>query len=306
MTKYLLRRLLQLIPILFGVYTIAFFLMRVLPGDPARFLLGFRGNDQALAILRERMRLDDPIGVQYVTFLGNLLQGDLGASYITGEPVTEMIGRAFPLTLQLALVATVVSAGFGVPLGVLSALRKDSLVDNSARILAVLGASVPTFWLGIQLQVVFGLNLRWFPISGVGFDSHIILPGAALAVSTLVLLMRMTRSSLLDELGQDYVRTARSKGLRERRVIWRHALRNALLPVLTVWGLSLADLLTGALLVEVIFSWPGMGRLLVQSISTRDYPLLQANLIILAVVYAGANLLVDVLYTMVDPRIRYD
>ena len=306
MGKYILRRLLQLIPTLLGVYTVAFFLMRVLPGDSAKFLLGFHGSAEALAAMRARMHLDEPVLSQYVLFIGNLLRGDLGASYITGEPVTEVIGRAIPITLQLAVVATILAAVIGIPLGVVAALRKDSLADNGSRILAVLGASVPTFWLGIQLQVVFGLNLRWFPISGVGFDSHIVLPGVALAISTLVLLMRMTRSSLLDELGQDYVRTARSKGLKERRVIWGHALRNAMLPVVTVWGLSLADLLTGALLVEVIFSWPGLGRLLVQAISTRDYPLLQANLIILAVVYAGTNLLVDIFYTFVDPRIRYD
>lgn len=306
MGKYVLRRLLQLIPTLFGVYTIAFLLMRVLPGDAARFLLGFRGNAEALAALRARMHLDDPILTQYASFLTNILRGDLGNSYVTGEPVTEMIGRAIPVTLQLAVVAMLIALFIGVPLGVISALRKDSLIDNSTRILAVLGASVPTFWLGIQLQVVFGLNLKWFPISGVGFDSHLVLPSLALSVATLTLLMRMTRSSLLDELGQDYVRTARSKGLRGRRVVWQHALRNALLPILTVWGLSLADLLTGALLVEVIFSWPGMGRLLVQSISTRDYPLLQANLIIIAAVYAGVNLIVDVLYALVDPRIRYE
>jgi peptide/nickel transport system permease protein len=306
MGKYVSRRLLQLIPTLFGVYTVAFLLMRVLPGDAARFLLGFRGNAEALAALRTKMRLDDPILTQYISFLTNILRGDLGNSYLTGEPVTEMIGRAIPITLQLALVAMLISLVVGVPLGVWSAVRKDSIIDNSTRILAVLGASVPTFWLGIQLQVIFGLNLKWFPISGVGFDSHIVLPGTALAVSTLALMLRMTRSSLLDELGQDYVRTARSKGLSGRWVIWRHALRNALLPILTVWGLSLADLLTGALLVEVIFSWPGMGRLLVQSISTRDYPLLQANLIIIAAVYAGMNLVVDVLYAFVDPRIRYE
>ena len=306
MGNYTLRRLLQLIPTFFGVYTVAFLLMRVLPGDAARFLLGFRGNAEALEALRTRMHLNDPILTQYTSFLTNILRGDLGNSYLTGEPVTEMIGRAIPVTLQLAVVAMLIALLIGVPLGVLSALRKDFLIDNSTRILAVLGASVPTFWLGIQLQVVFGLNLKWFPISGVGFDLHIVLPGAALAVSTLALMLRMTRSSLLEEMNQDYVRTARSKGLRSRQVIWGHALRNALLPIVTVWGLSLADLLTGALLVEVIFSWPGLGRLLVQSISTRDYPLLQANIIILAMVYAGANLLVDILYTFIDPRIRYD
>jgi peptide/nickel transport system permease protein len=306
MSKYISRRLLQFIPTLFGVYTVAFFLMRILPGDAAKYLAGFRGSAEALAALRAKMNLDQPVLIQYVSFLVRLIRFDLGNSYIPGQPVTEMIGNAIPITLQLALAATILALLIGVPFGVLSALRKDSLVDNGMRILAVLGASVPTFWLGIQLQVVFGLNLKWLPVSGVGFDQHIILPSAALAVSTIALLLRMTRSSLLDELNQDYVRTAWSKGLHGRRVIWGHALRNALLPVVTVWGLSLADLLTGALLVELIFSWPGMGRLLVQSITTRDYPLLQANLVILAVVYAGANLVVDVLYTFIDPRIRYD
>jgi peptide/nickel transport system permease protein len=306
MGSYVLRRLLQLIPTLFGVYTLAFFLMRILPGDAAKYLAGFRGNAAALAALRAKMNLDEPVLNQYMSFLARLVRFDLGNSYITGQPVTEMIGAAIPVTLQLALMATILALLIGIPLGVLSALRKDSLLDNGMRILAVFGASVPTFWLGIQLQIVFGLDLKWLPVSGVGFDQHIILPSAALAVSTIALLLRMTRSSLLEEFNQDYVRTARSKGLSERRVIWGHAFRNALLPVVTVWGLSLADLLTGALLVELIFSWPGMGRLLVQSITTRDYPLLQANLVILAVVYAGGNLLVDVLYTFIDPRIRYD
>lgn len=306
MGKYISRRLIQLIPTLFGVYTLAFFLMRVLPGDAAKYLAGFRGNAVALAALRAKMNLDEPVFNQYLSFLARLVRLDLGNSYITGQPVTEMIGAAIPVTLQLTLMATILALVIGIPLGVLSALRKDSLLDNGTRILAVFGASVPTFWLGIQLQIVFGLNLKWLPVSGVGFDQHIILPSIALAVSTIALLLRMTRSSLLDELNQDYVRTARSKGLSQRRVIWGHAFRNALLPVVTVWGLSLADLLTGALLVELIFSWPGMGRLLVQSITTRDYPLLQANLVILAVVYAGGNLIVDVLYTFIDPRIRYD
>jgi peptide/nickel transport system permease protein len=306
MLKYILRRLVQLIPTLFGIYTVTFFLTRVLPGDPAQFLAGFRGSKEALAALRAVMHLDDPIMVQYLSFLGRTIRGDLGNSYITGEPVTEMLGRAIPLTFQLALAATLIAVAIGVPLGVVAALQKDRLSDNVARLIAVLGASVPTFWLGIQLQIVFGLNLKWLPVSGTGLDAHIILPSAALAITTIALMIRMTRSSLLEELTQDYVRTAQSKGLRSRAVVWNHALRNALIPIITVWGLSLADLLTGALLVELIFAWPGLGRMLVQAITTRDYPLLQGNLIILAVVYAGANLLVDVMYTLVDPRIRYD
>ncbi len=306
MSRYIARRLLQLIPTFFGIYTVTFFLTRVLPGDPATFLLGFRGSKDALERLRGSMNLGDPLLTQYLSFLGKIVRGDLGSSYITGQPVLDALGRAIPLTLQLALVATVFSALIGIPLGVVAALRKDKLVDNGARLIAVLSASIPTFWLGIQLQIIFGLTLKWFPVSGTGFDNHIILPGFALAVTNIALLTRMTRSSLLEELSQDYVRTARSKGLRERRVVWRHAFRNALLPVATVWGLSLADLLTGALLVEVIFSWPGLGRLLVQAITTRDYPLLQGNLIVLSVAYAGTNLVVDLLYTFIDPRIRYD
>ncbi len=306
MAKYILRRLIQLIPTLFGVYTFAFFLMRVLPGDAAKYLAGFRGSAEALANLRAKMQIDQPIMTQYVSFLGRILHLDLGNSYITGQPVTEMIGNALPLTLELAVFAMLISIVVGVPLGVISALRKDSLIDNGARIFAVLTASLPTFWLAMQFQIIFGLRLKWFPISGVGLDAHLVLPGIALAVTNIALLTRMSRSSLLDELNNDYVRTAYSKGLPARRVVWIHAFRNALLPVVTVWGLSLADLLTGALLVELIFSWPGMGRLLVQSITTRDYPLLQANLIILAVVYAGTNLFVDVFYTLIDPRIRYD
>jgi peptide/nickel transport system permease protein len=309
--KYILRRLIQLIPTLFGVYTFAFILMRVLPGDAAKYLAGFRGSAEALANLRAKMQIDQPILTQYVSFLGRTLHFDLGNSYITGQPVVEMISSALPITLRLALVAMLISILIGVPLGVASALKKDSLVDNLARIFAVLTASLPTFWLAMQFQIIFGLQLKWFPISGTptapsGFDNHIVLPAIALAVTNVALLTRMSRSSLLDELNNDYVRTANSKGLRSRRVVWVHAFRNALLPVVTVWGLSLADLLTGALLVELIFSLPGMGRLLVQSITTRDYPLLQANLIILAVAYAGTNLFVDVFYMIIDPRIRYD
>src|SRR5262249_20827239 len=210
------------------------------------------------------------------------------------------------LTLQLALAATVIAVVVGIPLGMLAALQKDRLADNFARMLAVLGTSIPTFWLGIQLQVWFGLQLKLLPVSGTGLDQHLILPSVTLAVTTIALMTRMTRSSLLEELSQDYVRTAHSKGLRTRAVVWGHALRNALLPLVTVWGLSLADLLTGALLVELIFNWYGLVRLLVQAITTRDSPLLQVNMFLLAVFYAGENLLVNILYMIIDPRIVYD
>jgi peptide/nickel transport system permease protein len=302
---YALRRLIQLIPTVFGIYTLAFFLMRVLPGDPATVLAGFRDDQQALENLRRVMKLDEPLLNQYVAFLQNGVQGDLGRSYVSGQPVTEMIGQAFMPTVWLALAAMALAVGIGVPLGILSALRKNSIWDNLSRLIALIGVSIPVFWLGMQLQILFGLQLKWLPISGPGLDKHIILPAFALCGGTLALLTRMTRSSVLEELSLDYIRTAYSKGLRSRRVIWVHALRNALLPVVTVWGGSLANLLSGALLVELIFSWPGMGRLLVQAISTRDYPLLQGLIIVLALLYAGVNLLVDLTYPLIDPRIRY-
>jgi ABC-type dipeptide/oligopeptide/nickel transport system permease component len=305
MFRYIIRRLVQLIPTVFGIYTLTFFLMRVLPGDPATILLGFRDDQTALENLRRAMKLDEPILNQYVAFLQNGLHGDLGQSYLTGQPVSEMIGQAFMPTIYLAAAAMALAVGVGVPLGVLSALRKNSIWDHLSRLVALVGVSIPVFWLGMQLQILFGLQLKWLPISGWGLDSHIALPALALCGGTLALLTRMIRSSTLEELSQDYVRTARSKGLRSRTVTLGHALRNALLPIITVWGGSLANLLSGALLVELIFSWPGMGRLLIQAITTRDYPLLQGLIIVSALLYAGMNLLVDLSYPFIDPRIRY-
>ncbi|HVO42650.1 MAG TPA: ABC transporter permease [Aggregatilineales bacterium] len=305
MTRYFLNRLVQLIPTILGIYTFAFLLMRVLPGDAANVLAGFRDDQVHLENLRRTMKLDEPIFNQYVGFLQSALVGDFGNSYITGQPVTEMIGDAFPLTVLLAAVTMLLAVMIGVPLGIVAAVWQDSIWDSVSRLLALLGVSIPVFWLGIQFQVLFGLQLKWLPVSGVGFDKHIVLPAITACGATLALLMRMTRASLLDELHQDYARTARGKGLRERSIIWIHVLRNALLPVVTVWGGSLANLLSGTLLVEIIFSWPGMGRLLLQAINTRDYPLLQAIVIILALLYAGMNLLVDLSYPLIDPRIRY-
>ncbi|MCC7451239.1 MAG: ABC transporter permease [Anaerolineae bacterium] len=297
--------MIQLIPTIFGIYTFTFFLMRVLPGDPATILVGFRDDEQALVRLRSSMHLDEPLLNQYVAFLQNGIRGDLGQSYLTGQPVSEMIGEAFMPTVWLAVAAMALSVGIGVPLGILSALRKNSIWDHLSRFVSLIGVSIPVFWLGMQLQILFGLQLKWLPISGSGIDNHLILPAIALCGGTLALLTRMTRSSTLEELGQDYVRTAYSKGLKTRVVVWGHALRNALLPLVTVWGGSLANLLSGALLVELIFSWPGMGRLLIQAITTRDYPLLQGVVIVLALLYAGVNLLIDLSYPFIDPRIRY-
>ncbi|MEP7285321.1 MAG: ABC transporter permease [Chloroflexota bacterium] len=305
MPRYLLSRVVQLIPTIFGIYTLAFILMRVLPGDPATFLVGFRDDPQALADVRRAMDLDAPVLNQYVTFLRSTLQGDLGRSYLTKQPITVMIGQAFGPTIVLALSAMLLSVSIGIPLGILSALYKDSIWDNISRLISLIGVSIPVFWLGVQMQIVFSVQHRWLPISGAGFDNHLIMPSIALCGGTLALLTRMTRSVMLDQLNQDYVRTAKGKGLRSRVIVWRHAFRNAFLPILTVGGNSLANLLSGALLVEVVFSYPGMGRLLVQAVNTRDYTLLQGLIIVFALLYAGINLVIDLIYPLVDPRIQY-
>lgn len=305
MGRYFIRRLLQLIPTVIGIYTLTFVMTHILPGDPASYLLGEHATETTLANMRHAMALDQPILVQYVTFLKSAFQGDLGRSYLTLQPVTQMIATAFWPTVWLALAAMLLAVGIGVPLGILAALRKNSVLDNLSRLAALFLVSIPVFWLGIELQIVFGLQLKWLPTSGMGVDAHIVLPAIALCGGTLALLTRMTRSNLLEELNQDYVRTAYSKGLREGSVVWRHAFRNALIPVVTVWGGSLASLLSGALLVEVIFSWPGLGRLLQQAIETRDYSVLQGLIIVLALLYAGVNLVIDLTYPLIDPRIRY-
>lgn len=304
MFRYLINRLIQMIPTVFGIYTLTFFIMRVLPGDPASFLIGARENEAALANLRRIFRLNEPVLNQYLAFLGDALRGDLGRSFITRQPVIETIMSVLPQTLILAGAAMLIAVVVGVPLGVLSAMRRDSVWDNATRFLALLGVSIPVFWLGVQLQILFGLQLRWLPISGIGYDNHLILPAITASIGTLALLTRITRSSLLDEVNRDYVRTARSKGLPSLYVSTRHILRNALLPIVTVWGGSFANLLSGVLLVEVLFSWAGMGRLLVQAIGTRDYPLVQGLIIVFALLYAGINLGVDLLYPLIDPRIK--
>jgi peptide/nickel transport system permease protein/oligopeptide transport system permease protein len=305
MTRYLALRILQFVPTLLGIYLLTFLLIRVLPGDPAQFLEGDRGDAATLAATRARLGIDRPLGEQFLIFLGDMVQGDFGTSYISRRQVSEMITTAFGPTAVLALCAMVIAVGVGIPLGMISAIRHNTFWDNLCRFIALIGISTPVFWLGLQLQVLFALQLRLLPVSGVGYDRHLILPSITASLGMLAILMRITRSSLLEVLGQDYIRTAHSKGL-PRRAIWRrHALTNALLPIVTVWGTGMASLLSGTLLVEVIFSWPGMGRLLVDAISQRDYPTIQGLVITFALVYACLNLLIDLIYPLVDPRIRY-
>lgn len=305
MLQYFLRRLIQFIPTLIGIYILTFVLMRVLPGDAAQYLEGDRGDEQSLAATRARLGLDEPLTTQFWLFFSDAVRGELGRSFITNRPVNDMISQAFPHTFVLALCAMLIAVSVGVSLGITAAMTQNSIWDNIARLIALIGVSVPVFWLGIQLQILFGLQLRILPVSGAGFDEHLVLPSVAASFGMMAVLMRITRSSLLEVLNQDYIRTARGKGLRPRRVILRHTIANALLPIVTVWGTGLASLLSGTLLVEVIFSYPGMGRLLVDSIGARDYPSVQGLVITFALIYAALNLLVDLLYPLVDPRIRY-
>ncbi len=305
MVRYFVGRLAQLIPTVFGIVTVVFFLMRVLPGDPALVLAGFRDDAETVQTLRAQLKLDEPILNQYVAFMSDLTRGDLGVSFAQRRPVTSLIAQTFPNTAVLAISAMGIAVSLGIPLGIISALRRNSVWDFLSRFVALIGVSIPIFWLGIQLQILFGLQLAILPVSGVGFDEHLILPAVSASMGMLALMTRMTRSSLLDVLKQDYVRTARSKGLHSRRVILLHALKNAFLPVLTVWGTSFAGLLSGTLLVEFIFSWPGMGRLLVQSISARDYPMVQGIVIVFALTYAVMSLIIDMIYPLLDSRISH-
>ena len=305
MLRYAIQRILQLIPTIFGICTLVFLLMRVLPGDPASFLAGAHDDAETINNLRAQLHLDEPIWNQYVGFLEDLGHGNFGNSYISHRPVLSVISAAFPNTLELAASAMLIAVTLGVPLGIIAATRRNSVWDTVSRLIALTGVSIPVFWLGLQLQIVFGLQLHLLPISGAGLDEHLILPAICASLGMLALLTRMTRSALLEVLNQDYIRTAHSKGLSQRRINFRHALSNALLPVITVFGTSIAGLLSGTLLVEVIFSWPGIGRQLVDAIGARDYPMVQGLVILFALIYTGINMLIDLAYPLLDPRIRY-
>lgn len=316
MRSYLIRRLLAVIPMLVGISIVLFLLMHLAPGGPEAVLLGPDLSQEAAEQLRAQLGLDQPLPVQYVRWISAALQGNLGYSYKTGRPVVEEIGDRLGATLQLALAALVVAILVAVPVGILSATRPYSWLDNIATVGALFGVSFPSFWLGIMLILLFAGALQWLPASGLadyGMEhdignrlAHAVLPTLTLATTQMAVILRFTRSSLLEALKQDYIRTARAKGLLERLVILRHALRNALIPVVTVIGLSLRSLVGGAVLTETIFAWPGLGRLAVQAVIDRDYPLIMGINLLVAVVVIFANLLTDILYAILDPRIRFD
>jgi len=306
MLAFFLRRLLMLLFVLYAVVTFAFFVMRLAPGDPARIIAGFDAPYETILALRHELGLDRPILVQYGRYLAALFRGDFGRSYNTRRPVLEELGWRYKNTVVLALCAVAFATFLGVSLGSLTALRPYSVLDNSAMVFALLGVSAPIFWLGVIFMWVFGVKLRLLPTGGTGTARHLILPSLTLGLALSAVIARMTRSCLLECLGQDYVRTARAMGFPERTVIYRYALRNALIPVVTVVGLQLGYSLAGAVLTETVFAWPGLGRLLVDAIFARDYPVVQGCFIFVAFTFALTNFLVDILYSFLDPRIRHD
>jgi ABC-type dipeptide/oligopeptide/nickel transport system permease component len=306
MLRVLLRRLLLAIPTLAGVLVVVFLLLYVAPGDPVMSMVGERADPETIARLRAELRLDDPLPTQFFHYAAGVLSGDLGRSYVTGRPILSDLLERFPKTLQLAGAAMLLAAVCGISLGVLAARRPGGWTDRLSLAIAYLGISFPVYWIGLLLILVFAVTLRWLPPSGFGRPEHLILPALALGMRSIAFLARITRSAMLDALGSDYARTARAKGLLERTVTLRHALRNALIPVITVLGLDFGAYLTGSILTETIFSWPGLGRYVVNAIARRDLPGVQGAVLFMSVVFVLVNLITDLAYAKADPRVRYD
>jgi ABC-type dipeptide/oligopeptide/nickel transport system permease component len=306
LSTFLVRRLLLAIPTLAGVLVVVFLLLYVAPGDPVQEMVGERADAETIARLRRELRLDDPIHVQFGHNAGGVLRGDLGTSYITGRPILRDIAERFPKTLLLAATAMVLAAIVGITIGVVSARWPGGWLDRFSLGAAYLGISFPVYWVGLLLILLFAVTLRWLPPSGYGQAQYLVLPALALGSRSIAFLARVTRSSMLEVLGSDFVRTARAKGLIERAVVVRHALRNALIPVITVLGLDFGYYLTGSILTETIFSWPGLGRYVVNAISRRDLPAIQGSVLFLSVVFVAVNLLTDLAYAKADPRVAYE
>ena len=306
--QYIAGRLFWLLPVWLGITLLAFGLGRLAPGDPARLIAERQADGLPTPAQIERVReeygLDDPLPLQYARWVGNVLRGDLGQSFKTGGPVLYELARRFPATLELAVWGMLVGIALALPLGIQAAVRRGAIVDHVSRVIALAGSSLPGFWLAFLLIIVFAVNLRLLPVAGRATPAHLVLPAVTLGFGLAAPLTRLTRSSLLEVLGEDYVRTAWAKGLRERAVVLRHALRNALIPVVTVAGMSFGHLLGGAVIVETVFAWPGVGKLVVDSIFDRDYPLIQGYVLFMGTVFVLINLAVDLLYVWLDPRVR--
>ncbi len=306
MWRYVAKRLVLALPVLLGVSVVVFAAIRLIPGDPAQLMAGQAATQEVVAEIRQSLGLDQPLPVQYLYFLRNALRGDLGRSLFNGVPVVEELGQRFPRTVRLALASMLVASLIGIPAGILAATRRQSWTDTAVMAAALVGVSMPVFWLGLNLILVFSVRLAWFPVFGHETWRHLVLPSVTLGTASAAIVARMTRSAMLEVLGQDYVRTARAKGLAERVVVNRHALRNALIPVVTILGLQLGTLLSGAVLTETVFAWPGIGRLLVEAVLARDYPVIQGTTLLIATTFVVLNVAVDVLYGLLDPRIRYE
>ncbi len=307
MSKYILRRILVAFPLILGVTTVVFVMLRVaLPGDPAKVMAGDRATPELIEQIRHNLGLDRPVFEQYLIFLRNFVQGDLGRSVKFREPVLGVIAKAFPFTATLTFLCVAIGTSLGLLIGVVTAVYQRTWIDNFGIVLAVLFYSIPTFWLGLMLILVFSVGLRVLPVQGVGTWKHFVLPVTTLGLGQSALIARLTRSSMIEVLSTDYVRTARAKGLTQRRVLIRHALQNTLIPVITVVGLSVGGLLGGAVITESIFHLPGVGSLAIDAISNRDYPMIQGAVILVAASFVFVNLVVDIIYAFVDPRIRYE
>ncbi len=307
MIQYIVRRLLQMIPITLGILTMVFSLIHLVPGDPALQIAGENARPQDVIAVRHQLGLDKPLWTQYVDYLDGVVHGNLGRSFQTNESVAAQIEERYPATLELAFGSMVVALIVAFPLGIVSAIYRNSWIDNAARFFALIGVSMPSFWFGPLLIIAFAIHFTWFPVSGrdQGLRS-LVLPALTMGLALAAILTRMIRVSLAEELTQLYVTTAMAKGATRAKAIFRHALKNALIPVITVLALQFGSLLTGAIITEQIFSWPGLGRLLLQSISARDYPQVQASILVIALTYILVNFFSDLLYGVVDPRIKLE
>lgn len=306
MTRFILSRLALLVPTLFGVLVVTFLLLYVAPGDPVQAMVGERADAETLARLRAELRLDEPLHAQFAHYLKGVLQGDLGTSYITRRPILQDLLERFPATLRLAGAAMLFAALVGISVGIYGAWRPGTWADRIATFGAYLGVSFPVYWVGLILILVFAVHLRWLPPSGSAGLAYLVLPAITLGMRSVAFLARMTRAAMQEVLQSDFVRTARAKGLLESRVVLSHGFRNALLPVVTVLGLDFGSYLTGSILTETIFSWPGVGRYVLTAIDKRDLPAVQGSILFLSLVFVTVNLLTDLLYARVDPRVAYD
>jgi glutathione transport system permease protein len=305
MAKYFIHRLLGILPVLLLISLLVFGFVHLLPGDPARLVAGQDATQHDIAVVRAALGLDRPLWEQYVTYVWNVLHGDFGISLKTRRPVSEEIGERFFPTFWLTIISMVWATLFGLIIGVSSAVRRGRWQDHGGMLVAVSGISLPSFWLGLLLIDWFSVRLGWFPTSGYGTLAHFVLPSITLGVGVAAVMARFTRSSFIEIAREDYIRTARAKGTFERLVVWKHVLRNALIPIITMVGLQFGFLLGGSIVVETVFAWPGLGRLLVDSVSFRDYPVIQAEILLFSLEFILINLIVDVLYALVNPEIRY-